>query len=73
MKSFSNRGVAAMFVVGVGGCVVAGPPPDVVVPPGVVYSAPSYPIPAPGYAWAYHPNYGWGWRHPDHGWHRGWR
>jgi hypothetical protein len=48
-------------------------PAPVVVPPGVVYMAPAYPAPAVGFVWAYHPRYGWGWRHPEHGWHRGWR
>ena len=61
------------------GCVVApvpvrvAPPVAVVAPPGVVYVRPAYPLPGPGYAWAYHPRYGWGWRHPAYGWHRGWR
>ena len=61
------------------GCVVApvparvAPPVAVVAPPGVVYVRPAYPLHGPGYAWAYHPRYGWGWRHPAYGWHRGWR
>jgi hypothetical protein len=61
------------------GCVVApvsvrvAPPVAVVAPPGVVYARPAYPLPGPGYAWAYHPRYGWGWHHPAYGWHRGWR
>ena len=63
----------------VSGCVIAPPvahpvyQPVYVTPPGVVYIAPTYALPAPGYVWQYHQNYGWGWRHPDHGWHRGWR
>lgn len=52
---------------------VVMPPPAVVVPPGVVYVAPAYPAPAIGFIWEYHPRYGWGWRHPNRGWHRGWR
>ncbi len=63
-----------------GGCVVAPIPvqpayggPVYVTPPGVVYVAPSYVIPGPGYAWQYHGRYGWGWRHANLGWHRGWR
>ena len=57
------------------GCVVAAPRGRVVyaAPAGVVYVAPTYTIPAPGYAWGYHDYYGWGWRHPRYGWHRGWR
>jgi hypothetical protein len=61
------------------GCVVApapGPvavaPPGVVVPAGVVYVAPTYAVPAPGYTWRYNARYGWGWYHPTYGWHRGW-
>ena len=60
------------------GCIVAPArvavaPPEVVVPAGVIYVAPSYAVPGPGYAWAHHPRYGWGYRHHHHGWHRGWR
>jgi hypothetical protein len=46
--------------------------PLVVIPPGVVYVDPSYPAPGVGWVWGYHPRHGWGWHHPDHGWHRGW-
>ncbi|MGZ5203435.1 MAG: hypothetical protein ACXWIZ_00850 [Caldimonas sp.] len=42
-------------------------------PPGVVYIEPSYASPGPGYVWEYHARYGWGWHHPQHGWHRGWQ
>ena len=44
--------------------VRVAPPVAVVAPPGVAYARPAYPLPGPGYAWAYHPRYGWGWRHP---------
>jgi hypothetical protein len=47
-------------------------PAPVVVPPGVVYVAPAYAAPGIGWVWDYHPRYGWGWRHPEHGWHRRW-
>lgn len=47
-------------------------PPVYVAPAGVAYVAPTYAIPGPGYNWAYHPRYGWGWYHPGWGWHRGW-
>ena len=40
---------------------------------GVAYVGPTYAIPGPGYVWAYHANFGWGWHHPQYGWHRGWR
>ena len=53
--------------------VIVSPPMGVVVPPGVVYVAPAYPAPAVGFVWEFHPRFGWGWRHPQRGWHRGWR
>jgi long-subunit fatty acid transport protein len=65
-----------------GGCVVApygyGTNPGhrgqgYATQPGAVYVAPTYALPAPGYAWQHHGRFGWGWRHPSHGWHRGWR
>ncbi len=42
-------------------------------PPGVIYVQPTYAVPQVGYVWGYHPYYGWGYRHPQYGWHRGWR
>lgn len=57
------------------GCVVAPAHPGgygYSAPAGVVYVAPTYAMPAVGYAWQYHGRHGWGWRHPHHGWHRGW-
>lgn len=58
-----------------GGCVVApvAVEPAYAAPPGVVYVAPTYAMPGSGYVWAYHSHFGWGWRHPSYGWHRGWR
>ena len=53
--------------------VIVAPPPTVSVPPTVVYVAPTYPSPGVGFVWEYHPRYGWGWHHLEHGWHRGWR
>lgn len=76
---------AAVAVATLSGCVVApvgvrpgygGPvqgEPEYVVPPGVIYIAPTYALPAPGYAWRHHRHHGWGWRHGSRGWHRGWR
>lgn len=61
---------------GYGGQVYSAPPPQGPVyaaPPGVVYVAPTYVMPAPGYAWQFHGRFGWGWHHPRRGWHRGWR
>jgi len=53
--------------------VVVQQPQGIFLPPGVVYVAPTYPMPAVGFVWEFHQRYGWGWRHPQHGWHRGWR
>jgi hypothetical protein len=38
-----------------------------------VYVEPGYASPGPGWMWESHPQYGYGWRHPGRGWHRGWR
>ena len=64
---------AALVALALTGCVVAPVQPVYAAPPGVVYVAPTYAIPGPGYRWAYHAHYGWGWHHPEHGWHRGWK
>lgn len=75
---------ASLLTVVLAGCVVAplpppravyGPPPGAMYgpPPGVVYVAPTYAVPAPGFVWSYHAQYGWGYHHPQYGWHRGWR
>ena len=50
--------------------MVQGP---VVAPAGVAYVAPTYPMPAIGFSWSFHPRYGWGWYNPHAGWHKGWR
>jgi hypothetical protein len=80
-----TRMATVCITVALSGCVVAplgarpgygGPGyggPGYGESPGVVYVAPSYAIPGPGYAWQHHGRFGWGWRHPGHGWHRGWR
>jgi len=79
MKKLTVLGLLVAMVGAVSGCVIApvapppGPPMGVVLPPSVVYVEPTYAIPGPGYVWAYHPGFGWGWRHPAYGWHRGWR
>ncbi len=77
--------LAMSALVAVSGCVVAPLPPPAArlqpvyvapayAPPlGVLYLEPRYAAPAPGYVWHYHARYGWGWRHPGYGWHRGWR
>ena len=55
------------------GCIVAPVGPAYGAPPGVAYVAPTYAIPGPGFVWAYHARFGWGWHHPQLGWHRGWQ
>ncbi|MBW8832272.1 MAG: hypothetical protein JF606_23270 [Burkholderiales bacterium] len=66
-------GAIALVAVSLSGCIVAPVQPAYVAPAGVVYMEPTYVSPGPGYAWAYHANFGWGWHHPRYGWHRGWR
>lgn len=84
MKTHQRLAITGLLAAALSGCVVApaGPyrgqagvvvaPAGVIVPPGVVYVAPGYPMPAPGYGWSHHPRQGWGWHHPNNGWHRGW-
>jgi len=72
---------ATLVAIAMTGCVVAparpvyvaSPGVAYVAPPGVAYIAPTYAIPGPGYVWAYHAHYGWGWHHPQYGWHKGWK
>ena len=76
MKISTLSGVAiACAAAALSGCVVvpAGVDPGYGAPSGAVYVAPNYATPGVGYAWQYNAHYGWGWRHPSHGWHRGWR
>jgi hypothetical protein len=56
------------------GCIVAPARPVMVAAPAQsVYAEPTYASPGVGWAWEFHPAFGWGWHHPQHGWHRGWR
>ena len=66
---------AVCAVAALSGCVVvpAGVEPGYGARGGAVYVAPTYAVPGAGYAWQHHAQRGWGWRHPNHGWHRGWR
>ncbi|VVE09165.1 hypothetical protein PMO31116_02514 [Pandoraea morbifera] len=75
MKAQACFGIVALLLLGasLSGCVVAPVEPAAVAPAGVVYVAPVGVAPGPGYAWRYHPHYGWGWWHPRYGWHRDWR
>jgi hypothetical protein len=71
IRSLSGALAALALLGSLGGCVVvpAGPRPVVAQP---VYVEPAYPAPGPGWVWITHPRHGSGWRHPRHGWHRGW-
>ena len=71
--AYPTQSIAAPQPIATQPTQIAVAPQEVVVPPGVVYVAPPYPAPAVGFVWAYHPRFGWGWRHSVHGWHRGWR
>ena len=70
--------VAGVALASMTGCIVAPARPyyggegEYVAPAGVAYVAPLYASPGPGYRWEYHEHYGWGWRHPQYGWHKGW-
>ena len=75
MTKNTFRLLAAVLVsAAAAGCVVvpARVAPVYEAPPGVVYVAPLYASPGPGWR-HYHPQYGWGWHHREYGWHRGWR
>ena len=79
MKNGLAFAIAGLALASMSGCIVAPARPayyggegGYVAPAGVVYVAPEYAAPGPGYRWEYHARYGWGWRHPDRGWHRGW-
>ena len=69
--------VLTFFAIGLSGCIVAPVQPAYVGPPiapaGVIYVAPTYVAPGPGFIWSHHARFGWGWHHPQHGWHKGWR
>jgi hypothetical protein len=66
----ANDEIKMAAIVANGG--VAPPVPVYVAPPSVAYVGPTYTLPGPGYVWAYHPRYGWGWHHPAWGWRAGW-
>jgi hypothetical protein len=69
----STLGAIALVSVSMSGCVVAPVGPTYAPPPGEVYVAPTYESPGVGYVWEFHPRFGWGWHHPQYGWHRGWQ
>ena len=81
MKNILAIVVAGATLASMTGCIVVpaheryagGGGGGYVAPAGVVYVAPTYASPGPGWGWEYHAQYGWGWHHPEHGWHRGWQ
>jgi hypothetical protein len=79
MKLTHSLAVIALSA-SLGACIIAPPRPyyahaqaGVQVTPVEVAPAPYYAMPAPGYIWMNNLSFGWGWHHPNHGWHRGWR
>lgn len=77
-RLFAATALAAAFAAALSGCAggsaIIAAPDYFATPPGVVYVAPDYAIPGPGYSWNFNANVNaWGWHHPDRGWHRGWR
>jgi hypothetical protein len=79
MKNGLALVVAGLALASMSGCIVAPARGygyegggEYVAPAGVVYVAPTYAIPGPGWGWEYHARYGWGWHHRQYGWHRGW-
>jgi len=79
MKKFLFAFASIAAVITASGCVVAPVPGyryganGYYAPAGVAYVAPTYAAPGPGWGWRYHAQVGWGWYHPQYGWHRGWR
>ena len=73
VASMLAASLVAVCALTMSGCAVAPNGEIYAAPVGVAYVAPTYEVPGPGYAWRYHPNYGWGWHHPYYGWHRGWQ
>lgn len=71
LRRLGQLATATAVLAALAGCVVAPLPGH--HPRGVVYIAPTYASPGPGYIWGHHHRHGWGWRHPHRGWHRGWR
>jgi hypothetical protein len=74
MKIVAILPAVLLAAVALSGCIVAPARSGYGgAPAGVVYVEPNYASPGPGYAWEYHPRFGWGWHHPQQGWHRGWQ
>ena len=70
--------IAGVALASMSGCIVApargyGGGGEYVAPAGVVYVAPNYASPGDGLALGIpRDRYGWGWHHPQYGWHKGW-
>ena len=64
--------LGVVILAGATGCIVA-PARGYLGGAAAVYVAPTYESPGPGWAWELHATEGWGWHHPQQGWHRGWR
>jgi hypothetical protein len=73
MKKYLVLTVASVVLAVTSGCVVTPPRVAIAAPAAAVYVAPTYASPGVGWVWEFHPQFGWGWHHPQYGWHRGWR
>jgi hypothetical protein len=71
-SSFPVAALAATLI-SLSGCIVAPTRHGAVVEAAPVYVAPLYASPGVGWVWKFHSVYGWGWHHPQYGWHKGWR
>ncbi|MBC7392369.1 hypothetical protein RCH10_002125 [Variovorax sp. GrIS 2.14] len=73
----ASAAVVLGLLLATAGCVVApgpyGAPGPVYVEPPIISVTPTYVSPGVGFIWMQHPRYGYGWHHPQYGWHRGWR
>jgi hypothetical protein len=72
MKKFLVLTLAGTVLAAASGCVVTPPRVAIAAPSAAVYVAPTYASPGVGWVWEFHPQFGWGWHHPQYGWHRGW-
>ena len=62
-----KRAIAVLLLAGfAAGCAPSYRAP---VPPGIDFVDPEAPPPGEGYFWNYNAASGWGWFHPEFGWH----
>lgn len=66
MKKVLFAVVGGAALAAVSGCVVAPYSGG-----GPAYVEPYYASPGVNWVWEFNPSFGWGWHHPQRGWHRG--